>query len=362
MFFLFSINPADPARMLGGQFTDQASLEALRAKYGLDKSVWEQYFLYLKRLSPVQMDGGIGLKAPDLGMSYSSGRPVMDILAETIPNSLLLAVCSIGLALILGVVIGIVAALNKDLWLDRLLIGLSALGMAGPSFFVGMLVSWLFGFTWSQQFPLPWAFCLLLLVFGLLYSRIKKSKQKPWLYGIACLAFILSFFVPALYIPGTQLSMSGSLYEIDPFEGPQLALSNLLLPMLTLGVRPLSVIAQLTRNSLLDILSSDYIRTAKSKGLSKARIIWRHAIPPALNPVITAASGWFAGMLAGAVFVEFIFGWRGLGLELFEALQREDQPIVMGSVLFFAAFFVLVNILVDIIYAWLDPRIRLKKV
>lgn len=362
VFFLFSVNPADPARMLGGQFVSEELLADIRAKYGLDQPVFQQYLNYLERLSPISFDGGIGVKAPDLGLSYQSGRPVTDILLETIPNSLILAGTAIGIAMLLGIPFGILAALNKDTWLDRTLVAVSALGMAGPSFFVGMMVSWLFGFKYSSTMPLAWA-PLLVLIIWFISARIQpKIFSKNLVKVVLGLLFVASFALPFINIPGTGLNMSGSWYEIDPFLGKTWSPKNLILPAITLGVRPLSVITQLTRNALLDVLATDYIRTARGKGLSQFRIMWKHALPPALNPVITAASGWFAGMLAGAVFVEYIFGWRGLGLALFEALQNEDQPLVMGAVLFFAVVFVVINIVVDMLYAWLDPRIRLKNI
>ena len=153
--------------------------------------------------------------------------------------------------------------------------------------------------------------------------------------------------------------MTGSLYEVDDYgTGKHLTLKNLILPALTLGIRPLAVITQLTRNSLLETLTKDYIRTAYSKGLTKSQVIRRHALRNSLNPVITAASGWFAGMLTGAVFVEFIFGWNGLGKEIVNALKTLDQPVIMGAVLVIALSFIIINILVDVLYGVLDPRVR----
>ncbi|NNE55698.1 MAG: ABC transporter permease, partial [Flavobacteriales bacterium] len=133
---------------------------------------------------------------------------------------------------------------------------------------------------------------------------------------------------------------------------------NLILPAITLGIRPLAVIVQLTRSSLLEELSQDYIRTARAKGLSERRVIWKHALSNALNPVVTAVSGWFASMLAGAVFVEYVFGWKGLGLETYTALEQDDLPVVMGAVVLIAVIFVVINILTDVIYGLLDPRVR----
>jgi peptide/nickel transport system permease protein len=153
--------------------------------------------------------------------------------------------------------------------------------------------------------------------------------------------------------------MTGSLYDLDPFQGKVLQLQNLVLPALTLGIRPLAIVTQLTRSAMLDVLKQDYIRTARAKGLPQRAVVWRHALPNALNPVMTAVTGWFAELLAGAFFVEYIFGWKGLGKVTVDALEKLDYPVVMGSILLTAALFVVVNTLADLLYARLDPRIRL---
>jgi len=155
------------------------------------------------------------------------------------------------------------------------------------------------------------------------------------------------------------LNMVGSLYTVDDFgRGEFLSLRNIILPAITLGMRPLAIIVELTRSSMLDVLSQDYIRTAKAKGLSNTRIVTRHALRNALNPVVTAISGWLASMLAGAVFVEFVFDWKGLGVVIVDALEKYDLPVVMGAVLFVSVLLVIINIFVDIVYGWLDPRVR----
>ena len=154
--------------------------------------------------------------------------------------------------------------------------------------------------------------------------------------------------------------MTGSLYELDDYgEKYNIKLKNLILPAIVLGIRPLAVISQLMRNELLDVLNQDYIRTARAKGLTEFNVIKNHGIKNSLNPVVTAISGWFASLLAGAVFVEYIFGWNGLGKEIVNALNNLDLPVIMGSVLVIAFMFIIINILVDIIYAWLDPRVKL---
>jgi len=157
----------------------------------------------------------------------------------------------------------------------------------------------------------------------------------------------------------TGLNMTGTLWEYDPFTGKHLVIKNLILPALALGVRPMAIITQLTRSALLDVLSQDYIRTAYAKGLSKTKIVFRHALPNALNPVITAISGWLAELLAGAFFVEYIFGWKGVGKITVDGLDKFDFPLVMGSVLLTAVIFIVVNLFTDMLYGWLDPRVRL---
>ena len=152
--------------------------------------------------------------------------------------------------------------------------------------------------------------------------------------------------------------MTGSLFDIDPFAGRQMKLQNLILPALTLGIRPLAIITQLTRSAMLDVLSQDYIRTAYAKGLSKRVVLFKHALRNALNPVITAITGWFAELLAGAFFVEYIFGWKGIGKTTVDALEKLDFPVVMGSVLLTAALFILINILADLLYKVVDPRVQ----
>ena len=212
-------------------------------------------------------------------------------------------------AVVLGIIFGVISAIYKNSFWDRIILFVSVLGMSLPSFFSSILVAWFF-------------------------------------------AFLLHDY--------TGLSMTGSLYEVDDYgRGQFLNLKNLILPAFTLGIRPLSVIIQLTRNSLLEVLSMDYVRTATAKGLSKFVVIFKHAIRNALNPVVTVVSGWFASLLAGAVFVEYIFGWNGIGKEIVDALNNLDMPVVMGSVLLIASVFVVINIVVDILYAIIDPRIRL---
>ncbi len=334
VFFLFNVLPGDPSRMMLDQREDSEQLARIKKKYGFDLPIGTQYLHYLNDLSPISWhsedpedfsntvryqkeplklfsigNGFLALKAPYLRTSFrSQGKSVASILAETFPNTLVLALAAMSIALILGLFLGLVAAQFNGTWLDRGISLIGTLGMSVPSFFSAILMAWIFGYLLSS-----------------------------W----------------------TGLNMTGSLYEVDLYgERRYIAWSNLILPALTLGIRPLAVIIQLTRSSILEELAQDYIRTARAKGLSEARILRKHAMRNALNPVITAASGWFASMLAGAVFVEYIFGWNGLGKQIVDALNQLDLPVVMGAVLLIAITFVAISIVVDLLYAWIDPRVR----
>jgi peptide/nickel transport system permease protein len=175
------------------------------------------------------------------------------------------------------------------------------------------------------------------------------------------MGIIIAYIFGFLLSDWTGLHINGNWFDVDEITGERKwTLHNLILPAFTLGIRPLAIITQLTRSAMLDVLSQDYIRTAFAKGLGKIKVIWKHALRNALNPVITAVTGWFAELLAGAFFVEYIFGWKGIGKITVDALEKLDFPVVMGSVLISATFFIVINILADILYGVVDPRVRVQ--
>jgi len=175
------------------------------------------------------------------------------------------------------------------------------------------------------------------------------------------MGIVIAYVFGFLLSDWTGLHINGNWFDVDEITGERkLTLHNLILPAFTLGIRPLAIITQLTRSAMLDVLNQDYIRTAYAKGLGKMQVIWKHALRNALNPVITAVTGWFAELLAGAFFVEYIFGWKGIGKVTVDALEKLDFPIVMGSVLISATFFITINILADILYGMVDPRVRMQ--
>ncbi len=335
IFFLFNVLPGDPAQMMLGQNQNSEQLINVKKKYGFDQPISTQYFYYLNDLSPISFHSNnqdnytflkedkyseiklmkfdsftVVLKFPYLRTSFTmQGKKVSEIIRNTLPNTIVLAISAITIAIIIGLFLGIISAIFKDSYIDKSIQLISVVGMSLPSFFSAILFAWFFGYILHEY---------------------------------------------------TNLEMTGSLFELDDFgENYSIKLKNLILPAIVLGIRPLAVISQLMRNELLDVLNQDYIRTARAKGLSEYTVIKNHGIKNSLNPVVTAISGWFASLLAGAVFVEYIFGWNGLGKEIVNALNNLDLPVIMGSVLVIAFMFIIINILVDIIYAWLDPRVKL---
>ena len=323
VFILFE-GFGDPARLIMGQRADAGTLNNIRKELYLDQPKWKQFVFYLNDVSPISIYPkqelqeknikfiGIGsetklvLKFPYLRRSYQTRKDVWTMLTDALPGTIILASAAMLIATVLGIALGVLAAVKKNTWMDTTAIISSVIGISAPSFFMSIVIAYVFGFLLSQY---------------------------------------------------TGLQMTGSLFNTDPFTGRQWELKNLILPAITLGIRPLAIIAQLTRGSMLDILNQDYIRTAYAKGLSKKQVIWRHGLRNALNPVITAITGWFAELLAGAFFVEYIFGWNGIGRLTVDALAKLDFPVVMGSVLVTFFFFIVFNLLADWLYRVVDPRV-----
>jgi len=319
----------DPARLIVGQTGDKKTLDNIRKDLHLDQPKWKQFVFYLNDVSPIaihttqdiakkELNGyffgngqnKLAIKWPYLGRSYQSKKTTTAVLAEALPGTLVLAITAMLFACVVGIFLGVLSAVYKNTWVDNTAIFSSIAGISAPSFFMAILIAYFFGIVLHDY---------------------------------------------------TGLNLTGSLYEIDEVTGEKyLALKNLVLPAFTLGIRPLAIITQLTRSSMLDTLSQDYIRTAYAKGLSKNRVIFKHALRNALNPVITAITGWFAELLAGAFFIEYIFGWKGIGKITVDALEKLDYPVVMGAVLFSALIFIFINILADMLYRLIDPRIRLQ--
>jgi ABC-type dipeptide/oligopeptide/nickel transport system permease component len=326
VFFLFQ-GFGDPSRLVMGQTGDAATQAAIRKELYLDQPKGKQFLYYLNDVSPLSVhskeeidkkeltgifiggDTKVALKLPYLRKSYQTKKSVGAVLMEALPGTIILAFAAMFIAILIGIPLGVVAAVKQNTWMDTTAVFSSIIGISAPSFFMGIIFAYVFGFLLSD-----------------------------W----------------------TGLHITGSWFDMDAETGARrLTLQNLILPALTLGIRPLAIITQLTRSAMLDVLDQDYIRTAYAKGLSRRAVIWKHGLRNALNPVVTAITGWFAELLAGAFFIEYIFGWKGIGKVTVDALEKLDFPVVMGSVLISATFFILINILADILYGIIDPRVRI---
>ncbi len=329
VFFLFHALPGDPVSMMAGQRSDVATREAIARELGLDQPLYKQFLLYINDLSPISIvennaqnkkkyeykvitaigkKQAIVLKRPYLRRSFQTNKRVDEIIWKNAAATFWLALSAIILATTFGVLFGVFAALKQNTFWDHFLILTSVLGISVPSFVAAVIMAMVFGY----------------------------------------------------YLSGyTGLNLTGQLWVNDPVYGRQLHLENLILPAVTLGLRPMAIITQLTRSSMLDVLSSDYIRTAYAKGLRNRKVIFKHALKNAMNPVVTAVSGWLASLMAGAFFIEYIFDWKGLGYITIKAVQSLDFPVVMGMTIFIAMVFVIINIFVDVLYAAIDPRVRL---
>ncbi|MGZ3882482.1 MAG: ABC transporter permease [Flavisolibacter sp.] len=317
----------DPARLVMGQTGDSTTQANIRKELYLDQPKWKQFVFYLNDVSPISIHskeeikkkeltgffiGGntkLAFKLPYLRKSYQTKKSVSSVLMEALPGTILLALAAMFIAVVVGIPLGVVAAVKQNTWMDTTAVFSSIIGISAPSFFMGIIIAYVFGFLLSSY---------------------------------------------------TGLHLTGSWFDIDENGVKRLTLQNLVLPAITLGIRPLAIITQLTRSAMLDVLDQDYIRTAYAKGLNKNAVIWKHALRNALNPVVTAVTGWFAELLAGAFFIEYIFGWKGIGKVTVDALEKLDFPVVMGSVLITATFFIFINILADILYGIIDPRVRIQ--
>jgi peptide/nickel transport system permease protein len=320
--------PVDPARLTFGQRTDTATLEAKRAQLGLDQPLYVQLVYYLRDISPILIaDANYGnnnpygsriklgskaiyIKKPYLRESYQSGRPVITIIMEALPKTLILGISALIISTILGLFLGVIAAIFKGRLLDNSIIAITTLGYSVPSYVSAIVLALIFGY-WLSDY--------------------------------------------------TGLGIQGSIFELNDIGDPVVRWRNLILPSIALGVRSISIFAQLTRSAMLDVLSMDYIRTAKAKGLAFKNIVKNHAFRNALNPVATSVSGWFASILAGAFFVENVFNFRGVGDLTVTALTNYDIPVLLACVILICSIFIFINILMDFIYPILDPKVKIDK-
>jgi peptide/nickel transport system permease protein len=282
IFLMVRLAPGDPALYLAGEFADQATINQMRARFGLDRPLPEQFVIYLGRLTQL-----------DLGRSTRTNRLVTDDLAQFFPNTVELALAAIAVAILIGVPAGVLAAIRQNTWADAFVMMGSLIGVSMPVFWFGLLAILFF------------------------------SVQLGWF----------------------------------PVAGRG-TVAHLVLPAVTLGVSSMAIIARMTRSAMLEVLSQDYVRTALAKGLHGTVVVLKHALRNALIPVITVVGLQFGNLMAGTVLTETVFTWPGIGRLLVTSILARDYPVVQGSVLLIATSFIVINIAVDLLYAFVDPRIR----
>lgn len=288
-FFMMRMLPGDP--FIGDKALPEATMNALRVKYGLDKPEWQQFLIYLGNTV-----------TGDLGTSIHYNRPVTDIIAQSFPYSFELGMRALIFALVAGIGLGIVAAVRRGTPWDTASMTLSIIGVSIPSFIVGALLQY-----------------------------VLALKFRQW-FGIS----------------------------IFPVSGWTTEMSKLM-PAFALSLGSLAQISRLMRTSMLDVLSQDYIKTAKAKGLSERQIVWKHAVRNAIMPVITVVGPIAAAVLTGAFVVEQIFNIPGMGKFFVLSIQVQDYTMIAGTTLFYGAFLIIANLIVDILYGIVDPRIKLEK-
>jgi len=310
VFSFIHLIPGDPALTMLGERATPEKVAEVRARLGLDRPIWQQYVLYI----------GKALRG-DLGVSIIRGDPVASDLLRRFPATVELATAAIVVAIALGIPIGVASAVWRNSLLDSLARLGALTGVSMPIFWLGLVLAWFFG---VQLRVLPTGF------------RLSSGTA---------------------FVPWTNFVILDAILQGD---WPTLAdaVRHLILPALALATIPLAVIARMTRASMLEVLSREYIRTAEAKGLSRRVVILRHALRNALLPVLTVVGLQVGRLLAGAILTETIFSWPGIGLWVYESIESRDYAIVQGVSLFIAVIVVGVNLLTDLLYAAVDPRIK----
>lgn len=314
-FALIRLVPGDPVtHLLGERGGDPEMVEQMRARFGLDKPIHEQYLIFV----------GNALKG-DLGESTVSKRPVSEEFWSRFPATLELALIGLIWSVLLGIPLGILAAVKKNSVLDYSVIGVSLVGYSMPIFWWGLI---------------------LVIFFSVHLGWFPVSGRIGFMYDIPS---VTGFLLIDTWLSGEGF---GAFWD---------AVKHLFLPAVVLGTIPLAVMARMTRSSVLEVLGEDYVRTARAKGLAGFRVVYIHALRNALIPIVTVIGLLVGSLLTGAVLTETIFSWPGIGRWLVNSVQARDYPVIQGGVLYLAFLIVMVNLIVDIVYLWVNPRMRSSK-
>ncbi|MDQ3938568.1 MAG: ABC transporter permease [Chloroflexota bacterium] len=334
VFVLVRVVPGDPCSAALGEHATAARCAAFNARFGLNEPLWTQYGIYLRDLAGF-----------NLGDSIRYGRPVAAILLERLPTTVELTMYALLLAIVVGMTLGIVSAYKRNSIVDVGTMMLANLGVSIPVFVLGLVLAYTFGVIMrGTPFVLPPS--------GRLSAGF-RFESIPQAWGLADLSGP----------PRTILDFLSNMYTVNGLVTGQFdlfldAARHLILPAVALATIPMAIIARMTRSSLLEVLGRDYVRTARAKGLRPRLILFRHGMRNALLPVVTVIGLSVGGLLSGAVLTETIFGLPGTGLTAFEAITSRDYIVIQGMALIVAVIYVLVNLIVDVSYGFLDPRVR----
>lgn len=335
-FALSRLIPGDPCRaILGEKATDKVCDEFIH-RHGLDRPIPVQFVVYVGEIS-----------RGDFGTSFRYSQPVTRILGERLPTTVELSFTALILALLVGIPLGIISAVRHNSWVDVLTMFWANIGVSMPVFWLGLMLAYIFALLLKgTPFALPPS------------GRLTAGVLAPTLadfWGLSVTKGTISYaiidFIGRMNVLNALLTGNWELLGD--------ALKHLILPAAALGTIPMALIARMTRSSMLDVLGQDYIRTARAKGLAKSLVIMKHAFRNALLPLATIVGLSLGGLLGGAVLTETIFGLSGVGRTLYDAITARDYGIVQAFTVVIAVFFVMLNLIVDLSYAYLDPRIRL---
>ncbi|MGG0657332.1 ABC transporter permease [Rummeliibacillus pycnus] len=310
VFLIIRAIPGDPAQVILGQQATKEAVAALRASLGLDNPWYVQYFHYLGDLI-----------TGDLGESMRTKIPVASELWPYLAATLELSLCAIILAVIIGVNAGIISAWFQNSWFDYLAMVIALIGVSMPIFWLGLMEQWVFGIQ------LDW-----------LPTSGREDARNP--------------INPITYLYVIDTILQGR------FDQLTVVLQHLILPALALATIPMAIIARMTRSSMLEVLRSDYVRTARAKGQKMFWVVYKHALKNAIIPVLTVIGLQMGLLLGGAILTETIFSWPGIGRYIYDAIGFRDYPVIQSGILVIAFIFIMINLIVDILYSLIDPRIK----
>lgn len=333
-FALARLLPGDPCVAILGEKANEQTCSAFNTRYGLDKPIITQFVIYLKDVA-----------SGDLGISFRFGQPVTKLIAERLPITIELAFSAMIFAVFFGVLLGTISATRHNSAVDVGTMVGANLGVSVPVFVLGLFLAYVFAIVFKDT-PLalpPSGRLSAGMAVPALAEQLNISEGTP--------GFRLAEFLSNLYFFNALVSLNGELF----WDG----LKHMILPAIALGTIPMAIIARMTRSSLLEVLGQDYVRTARAKGLSDRVVLFRHAMRNALLPVVTIIGLSLGFLLSGAVLTETIFGFSGVGRALFDAILSRDYAVIQGFTLVTAVVFLVINLIVDILYGFLDPRIRL---